>query len=1440
MASTSEHEVETIDYNLILNHMIFTKSDNDVVYDILNNGDFWDVYTVKKSIPDGHCLLYSVVESLNSQIDHLESVTIDGLIRIVRDETAAHMEYYSQFMIDTSNDNLFEYMNLYIYDKLYNTPYGDLVPLVLANALNINIVIISEGIQCLVAQTIHANSGDEVAGEILIYKSSEHYDGIILKQKFPHSNSAYMCNVKTTGGTSLCRREVHDGELPVHYDNNRSGITMPPHISGNHLATPETGVSVGSSARASEPIGHTRSRKHDPYNIKVCCWNMNGLTQEKLSKDLIGGYLSDFDIVLLCETWTAADDIYELQGYTFYNYPRPFKHHNARRCSGGLGIFIRDNITKGIKIIKFTKDMIAWIRLEKQFFDLEYDIYIAIVYFMPEGSTNLTDDPFTILLEDITELPDPCQILACGDYNARTNVLADYDADDMYGSSGGLDDVLPGPHIDPTANVNESMIKMLHCKGKLTRYSRDTADVNNYGKKLLELCKSSGLLIMNGRFGTDKGVGNFTRIETTGNSVVDYGIITPALVDFISEFSIGKKFPESDHLPLSMSIKCRLPSETTCRETLNNNWVPYDKYKWSHDLMHIFQSALSDSQSRVYYQDILNQMISMNSCNDLAESLNYYVTQAADRTFEKIRPKNSKHNNRPAWYDLECRLLRSEAIKAGERASTNHELRELSSKSRAYKACKQRKIRHLRRNIISRIENAFQEAHCKLWDVLKSVSSSAHAQNMPCPGDFFVLFRNLSLPRDACYFDYKYEKCAIAFLNDYDNGKLSMKLTNEVKLELLNDNFTVTEINKTIELLKNNKSPGLDSIPSEFIKLCKHELVDIITVVLNYIIECRDFPDLWAEGLRTPIFKNGRVENTDNYRGITVLSVFAKIFETAVNNRIVFAREAFKEDDEFNGGFLKGSRTTDNIFIVLGLIQRQLFLGKPIFICMVDFSKAFDLINRHILFYKLMKQGYHGKVIDTLRSLYRKTYFKVKCNGMLSAPIHDQLGVNQGGNASPTLFRTYLADLGEYLTKHVGLCISNIIIAHLLWADDLVLISDSELGLQKQLNGLHKFCSTNLMIVNELKTKVLVFGTQQKANVRFNGEFIEQVESYKYLGNILTTVHSCRGDIFSKNYEYLSGQSRKAMYSIKKRLKSAGQLPPRIQIHLFENLVRPILLYGSDVWGVNVSSNMPIDKLFYHYMRCVLHVKSTTSNVIVAGECGQMPPSVYCHINTLCYLKRLKDLPDTKVVKQVYNELYRLHQCGVKTWVTKACELAEQYEVDISSNDPNFKKYCKMTVSNCYKRNWLMEVTNTNRNPILRTYSLFKNEFGLEKYLGAFSDCRYRIAMSKLRSSSHTLEIERGRYTKPKTDVCRRLCSVCNVIEDELHFLIHCKLYEEERLRFLGKVSAKIQNFHELSDVDKFISLMANKDNQIVSWTGKFIHTSFNIRSTFFLNRGGI
>ena len=259
-----------------------------------------------------------------------------------------------------------------------------------------------------------------------------------------------------------------------------------------------------------------------------------------------------------------------------------------------------------------------------------------------------------------------------------------------------------------------------------------------------------------------------------------------------------------------------------------------------------------------------------------------------------------------------------------------------------------------------------------------------------------------------------------------------------------------------------------------------------LTRTFNYILELQDFPESWAEGLRSALYKSGQRQCTGNYRGITVLSIFAKIFEMCVHNRLTFVNEAFGKIDESNGGFIKGSRTSDNMFILNGLIQKQLSMGKSLYVCFIDFSKAFDMVNRHILFYKMIKSGFSGKLLDTLRSLYKKTYFRVKRNGFISPPIFNQLGVNQGGNASGFLFRKYLADLSEYLYKHVGVCIGDEILAHILWADDLILFSDSVEGLQKQLDGLYSFCRNNCMIVNEIKTKCMVFGGNNNIRIIFN------------------------------------------------------------------------------------------------------------------------------------------------------------------------------------------------------------------------------------------------------------------------------------------------------------------------------------------------------------------
>ena len=104
--------------------------------------------------------------------------------------------------------------------------------------------------------------------------------------------------------------------------------------------------------------------------------------------------------------------------------------------------------------------------------------------------------------------------------------------------------------------------------------------------------------------------------------------------------------------------------------------------------------------------------------------------------------------------------------------------------------------------------------------------------------------------------------------------------------EILNDNFTVEEIEYAIDCLKTNKTPGLDSIPAEFIEACKHVLSPTVATVSNYIIEHRDLPKIWScdnrsavfksSDTRSAVFKSSKRNIVDKFRGITILPIMEK------------------------------------------------------------------------------------------------------------------------------------------------------------------------------------------------------------------------------------------------------------------------------------------------------------------------------------------------------------------------------------------------------------------------------------------------------------------------------------------------------------------------------------------------------------------------------------
>ena len=221
----------------------------------------------------------------------------------------------------------------------------------------------------------------------------------------------------------------------------------------------------------------------------------------------------------------------------------------------------------------------------------------------------------------------------------------------------------------------------------------------------------------------------------------------------------------------------------------------------------------------------------------------------------------------------------------------------------------------------------------------------------------------------------------------------------------------------------------------------------------------------------------------------------------------------------------------------------------------------------------------------------------------------------------------------------------------MLFADDVVLFSDTIVGLQRLLNCLESYCKTWKLSVNLAKTKIMVFkagGYLSKAEKWFfNGKRVEVVSYYKYLG----IMFSCRL-IWSMATKTLAQQSRKAFMGIVKATRKIGMLPHNTFFKIFDTMILPILTYGSEVWGFEKHDSL--ERIHNYACRYFLGVAGNAPNVVVLGECGRYQIFLYTAKRCIKYWTKLLKMPQSRYPKKCYNMLYAIEKSGVRskpTWV---------------------------------------------------------------------------------------------------------------------------------------------------------------------------------------------
>ncbi len=471
---------------------------------------------------------------------------------------------------------------------------------------------------------------------------------------------------------------------------------------------------------------------------------------------------------------------------------------------------------------------------------------------------------------------------------------------------------------------------------------------------------------------------------------------------------------------------------------------------------------------------------------------------------------------------------------------------------------------------------------------------------------------------------FKHFKTLAAPADDYSDSILENKLIDllnkETKVTNLDKPITFQELTKTIRQLKNRKATGPDCISNEMIKYSGDTLKESLLKLFNLTLTSTTFPDSWCHGYIVALHKSGDKSDPTNYRGITLSSCIGKLFTQILNNRLTTFIESCDIMHEAQAGFRPKARTADHILILKYIIQQAKQKKKKVYACFVDLKKAFDTVWHTGALYALLQAGCSTQFTLLIQNMYSKLQSCIRLDNIRSEFFPIKVGTRQGCNLSPIIFNLFINKLPQYLDNIATqpFSIMDHRISSLLYADDIVLLSQTPMGLQCLLNGLQTFCHKWKLKVNIKKTKILIFNSRNTSKLSFwyQNSKLEQCTSYTYLGILLTpngTFKSAKRELVKKG--------KRAMFALKQNINIFNGASPRLMTRLFDVLIKPILLYGSEVWGLMDLSlqatsldnlltqdiNPTIEKLHLRFCKQTLGIKLSSSNNATLAELGRYP-----------------------------------------------------------------------------------------------------------------------------------------------------------------------------------------------------------------------------------------
>ena len=448
-------------------------------------------------------------------------------------------------------------------------------------------------------------------------------------------------------------------------------------------------------------------------------------------------------------------------------------------------------------------------------------------------------------------------------------------------------------------------------------------------------------------------------------------------------------------------------------------------------------------------------------------------------------------------------------------------------------------------------------------------------------------------------------------------------------------NFVIAHISEeeVVDIINSlsNKSTGIHSIPLNLLIIIMDIIIIPLCLILNMSLSTGTYPDKLKIVKVIPIHKGGCTQDLNNFRPISLLSIFDKIIEKIIHSKLYMFLEANNILFNQQFWFRKNNSTTYALIQITERIKESIDNGK--FGCglFIDLRKAFDTVNHEILLLKLEHYGIRGILLDWFKSYLSNRKQFVCINGISSSLKDISCGVPQGSVLGPLLFLLYINDLPN-ISK---------ILNFYLFADDTNIYYENENLAQMEkiinleLKKLSMWLKINRLSLNIGKTNFIIFHPFNKPlkyriTLKIERKAIMEKSYIKYLGIIIDSTLTWKQHIFCV--------SNKISRALGVMCKLRSFLNQKMLINLYYSIFYSHIAYSIQTWGN--AGGTELNKIFIIQKRAVRLLSNNFNTLNVSSD------PLFLKLDIL----KIKDIFLLQISKFIFNGLRKNTPSNFESW----------------------------------------------------------------------------------------------------------------------------------------------------------------------------------------------